>query len=90
MSLDRICDQLHGPAEMGYPARTVALVREVLQAQEYWRIKGLSADLIIVNQDPSSYLDDMQAQLTALLDNGPWRMWKHKSGGAYLLLKQPL
>jgi cyclic beta-1,2-glucan synthetase len=63
----------------------VALVRQVLQAQEYWRLKGLSADVVIVNEDPSSYLDEIHAQLTALLDNGPWRMWKHRSGGAYLL-----
>ena len=62
-----------------------ALVREVLQAQEYWRLKGLSADVVILNEDPSSYLDEIHAQLTALLDNGPWRMWKHRSGGAYLL-----
>ena len=63
----------------------VALVRQVLQAQEYWRLKGLSADVVIVNEDPSSYLDEIHGQLTALLDNGPWRMWKHRSGGAYLL-----
>ena len=53
----------------------VALVREVLQAQEYWRLKGLSADVVILNEDPSSYLDEIHAQLTALLDNGPWRTW---------------
>jgi cyclic beta-1,2-glucan synthetase len=63
----------------------MALVRQVLQAQEYWRLKGLSADVVILNQDPSSYLDEVHAQLTALLDNGPWRTWKHRSGGAYLL-----
>jgi len=63
----------------------VALVRQVLQAQEYWRLKGLSADVVIVNEDPSSYLDQMHEALTALLDNGPWRTWKHRSGGAYLL-----
>jgi cyclic beta-1,2-glucan synthetase len=63
----------------------VALVRQVLQAQEYWRLKGLSADVVIVNEDPSSYLDEIHAQLTAVLDNGPWRTWKHRSGGAYLL-----
>jgi cyclic beta-1,2-glucan synthetase len=27
----------------------------------------------------------MHAQLAALLDNGPWRTWKHRPGGAYLL-----
>jgi cyclic beta-1,2-glucan synthetase len=63
----------------------LALVRQVLQAQEYWRLKGLSADVVIINEDPSSYLDDIHGQLTALLDNGPWGTWKHKSGGAYLL-----
>ncbi|HMB79783.1 MAG TPA: hypothetical protein VKI43_06935, partial [Vicinamibacterales bacterium] len=63
----------------------VALVRQVLQGQEYWRLKGLSADVVIMNEDPSSYLDEIHAQLTAVLDNGPWRTWKHRSGGAYLL-----
>jgi cyclic beta-1,2-glucan synthetase len=61
------------------------LVRQVLQAQEYWRLKGLSADVVILNEDPSTYRDEMHEQLTALLDNGPWRTWKHRSGGAYLL-----
>jgi len=62
-----------------------ALVRDVLQAQEYWRLKGLSADVVILNDHPISYLDEMQAQLTALLDNGPWRTWQHRPGGVYLL-----
>jgi cyclic beta-1,2-glucan synthetase len=63
----------------------VPLVRQVLQAQEYWRLKGLQADVVILNEHPVSYLDEMHAQLTALLDNGPWRTWKHRPGGAYLL-----
>ena len=63
----------------------LALVRQALQAQEYWRLKGLSADLVILNEHPVSYLDEMQARLTVLLDNGPWRTWKHQPGGAYLL-----
>ena len=61
------------------------LVRQVLQAQEYWRLKGLSADVVILNEHPTSYLDETQGQLAALLDNGPWREWKHRRGGAYLL-----
>ncbi len=63
----------------------VSLVRQVLQAQEYWRLKGLSADVVILNEHPVSYLDEMHAQLAALLDDGPWRTWKHKPGGAFLL-----
>jgi cyclic beta-1,2-glucan synthetase len=63
----------------------LGLVRQILQAQEYWRLKGLAADVVILNEHPVSYLDEVQAQLAALLDEGPWRAWKHRSGGAYLL-----
>ena len=61
------------------------LVRQVLQAQEYWRLKGLRADVVIVNELQSGYLDETQSDLTALLDAGPWRDWRHRSAGAYLL-----
>ena len=63
----------------------VPLVRQVLQAQEYWRLKGLSADVVILNEHPVSYLDEMQALLTAVLKDGPWSTWQHRPGGAYLL-----
>src|SRR5690606_15793333 len=33
----------------------VALVKRVLQAHAYWRMKGLTADLVIVNEDFSGY-----------------------------------
>ncbi|HLF55423.1 MAG TPA: carbohydrate-binding protein, partial [Thermoanaerobaculia bacterium] len=61
------------------------LVRQVLQAQEYWRLKGLAADVVILNEHPLGYLDEMQAALETLLDEGPWRSWKHRPGGPYLL-----
>src|SRR4029079_6514033 len=61
------------------------LVRQVLQAQEYWRLKGLSADVVILNEHPLSYLDEMQEQLEALLEGGPWGAWRQRPGGAFLL-----
>jgi cyclic beta-1,2-glucan synthetase len=61
------------------------LVRQVLRAQEYWRLKGLTADVAVLNEHPASYLDEMHEALQALLDNGPWAAWKHRPGGAYLL-----
>src|SRR5213076_2597213 len=63
----------------------IPLVRQALQAQEYWRLKGLSADVVILNEHPVSYLDDIHVQLAALLDTGPWGAWKHRPGGVYLL-----
>ncbi len=61
------------------------MVRQVLQAQEYWRIKGLKADVVIMNDHPLNYLDEIHVQLSALLDTGPWAAWKHQPGGVFLL-----
>jgi len=66
-------------------AEDTALVREVLFAQEYWRLKGLTADVVIMNEQPITYLDEMHAQLVTLLDDGNWRSWKDRPGGIYLL-----
>ena len=61
------------------------LVRQVLQAHEYWRLKGLNADVVILNEHPVGYLDEMHAQLTGVLEDGPWSSWQHRPGGEYLL-----
>ncbi|HYE88203.1 MAG TPA: glucoamylase family protein [Vicinamibacterales bacterium] len=63
----------------------LTVVREALEAQEYWRLKSLKADLVILNEHPVSYLDEVHSRLTALLDEGPWRTSKHQHGGAFLL-----
>jgi cyclic beta-1,2-glucan synthetase len=63
----------------------LALVRQALRAQEYWRLKGLSADVVILNEHPVSYLDEMHEQLGALLEKGPWAAWRQRPGGVYLL-----
>ena len=44
------------------------LIREVLEAQEYWRLKGLGADIVILNEHPASYLDEMHEQIATLAD----------------------
>jgi cyclic beta-1,2-glucan synthetase len=63
----------------------LAIVRQALEAQEYWRLKGLKADVVILNEHQVSYMDEAQSVLTSMLDEGPWRMWKHQPGGAFLL-----
>ena len=65
--------------------KDIPLVLQILQAQEYWRLKGLSADVVILNVHPVSYVDELHVQLAALLDTGPWGAWKHRPGGVYLL-----
>ena len=41
----------------------IAQVRQLLQAHEYWRIKRLNVDLVIVNERASSYVQDLQVAI---------------------------
>ena len=61
------------------------LVRQVLQAQEFWRLKALVADVVILNEHPVSYLDEMQEALLALVARGPWGAREHHQGGVHVL-----
>ncbi len=38
----------------------IDLVRQLLRAHEYWRMKRLAVDLVIVNERASSYMQDLQ------------------------------
>ena len=66
------------------------LVRQVLRAQDYWRLKGLSADVAVLNEHPASYRDEMHEQLASLIDSGPWAAYKDKAGGVFLLRGETL
>jgi cyclic beta-1,2-glucan synthetase len=61
------------------------LVRQVLNAQEYWRVKGLRADVVILNEHPADYLDEMQGLLLRLTQESPWGGWFGKTGGIFLV-----
>jgi cyclic beta-1,2-glucan synthetase len=45
----------------------VGIVRQLLRAHEYWRMKQLAVDLVILNERPPSYVQDLQALLEALV-----------------------
>ncbi len=42
-------------------------VRELIRAHEYWRMKQLAVDLVIINERPASYAQDLQAALEAMV-----------------------
>ena len=66
-------------------AATIQLARDVLLAQEYWRVKGLHADVVILNQHPAEYLDESQHYLTMLVQEPRWSAWHNRPGGTFLL-----
>ncbi len=43
------------------------LVRQLLRAHEYWRLKQLAVDLVILNERGTSYIQDLQIALDALV-----------------------
>ena len=43
------------------------VVRQLLRAHEYWRMKKLSVDLVILNERASSYVQDLQIALETLV-----------------------
>jgi len=45
----------------------VAIVRQLLRAYEYWRMKQLAVDLVILNERASSYIQDLQIALETLV-----------------------
>ncbi len=63
----------------------VALARQLLHAQEYWRVKSLRADLVILNEQPVDYLDDLQGALAALVREPRFAGWHDRPGGVFLL-----
>ncbi len=64
---------------------SLPLVRQLLTAQEYWRVKGLRADVVILNEHPAEYLDETQNFLSRLVQEPPWVSWFEKPGGVFLL-----
>jgi cyclic beta-1,2-glucan synthetase len=52
----------------------VDVIRQLLRAHEYWRMKQLSADLVIVNEKPPSYNQDFQGSLEALVHGSQLRL----------------
>ena len=52
----------------------VDTIRQLLRAHEYWRMKQLSADLVILNEKLSSYNQEFQGSLDALVHGSQLRL----------------
>ncbi|HLJ59115.1 MAG TPA: glucoamylase family protein [bacterium] len=48
-------------------AEDVGIIRQLLRAHEYWRLKRLSVDLVILNEKPPSYEQELQRVLDELV-----------------------
>ncbi|MEQ1602821.1 MAG: glucoamylase family protein [Methylophilaceae bacterium] len=62
----------------------IELVKQLLQAHAYWRMKGLAADLVIVNEDFSGYRAVLQDLIMGLINAGPEAQILDKPGGVFV------
>ncbi len=60
------------------------LVRQALLAHQYWRHKGLIADLVILNARPTGYSDELDDRLRLLVRTGHALQLLDKPGGVFL------
>jgi cellobiose phosphorylase len=51
-------------------AQNIELVRSMVQAHAYWRLKGLAVDLVIWNEDRGGYRQALQDQVMGLIAAG--------------------
>ncbi len=68
------------------------LVRQLLRAHEYWRLKQLAVDLVILNGRASSYVQDLQSALDRLvrMNRSMPRSSRDDSRGAVFVLRSDL
>ena len=71
---------------------TIEIVHQMLLAQEYWRMKRLAVDLVLLNDKPASYAQGLQSSLETLvrLSGAQQKSGAGTSGGSVFLLRSDL
>ena len=62
----------------------IELVRQLVQAHAYWRLKGLKVDLVIWNEDHGSYRQVLQNEMESLISPGIVTEVRDKPGGIFI------
>ncbi len=62
----------------------VDIVRQLIQAHSYWRMKGLAVELVILNEDVSVYRQSLHDQIIRLIASGIEAQMQDKPGGIFV------
>ncbi|OAI50209.1 cyclic beta 1-2 glucan synthetase [Planctomycetaceae bacterium SCGC AG-212-F19] len=62
----------------------IELVRQAVHAHAYWRMRGLSVDLVIWNEDDSVYRQTLQDMIMDLVASSPEAALVDKPGGIFV------
>ena len=62
----------------------IEIVRQLIQAHAYWRMKGLAVELVILNENVSVYRQSLHDQITSLIASGIEAQMLDKPGGLFV------
>lgn len=62
----------------------IEIVCELIRAHSYWRMKGLTVDLVILYEDISIYRQSLGDQIANLISSGTEAQMREKPGGIFL------
>jgi len=62
----------------------IELVRQLVQAHVYWRLKGLAVDLVIWNEDHAGYRQILHDQIMGLIASGTVAILNDQLGGIFV------
>jgi cellobiose phosphorylase len=65
-------------------ADNIEIVRQMVQAHAYWRLKGLVVDLVIWNEDYAGYRQTLQEQILGLIAAGIEANLTDRPGGIFV------
>ena len=65
-------------------SKKIDLVRQLVQAHSYWRLKGLTVELVILNEDISVYRQSLHEEITGLISAGTEAQMLDKPGGIFV------
>ena len=68
----------------------IEIVRQLLRAHEYWRLKRLAVDLVVLNDGPPSDTADLQGALDTAIKTSQTRRGEDGTPGAVYLLRADL
>ncbi len=66
----------------------IELVRQLVQAHAYWRMKGLAVDLVIWNEDHAGYRQALQEQILGLIASGTEANFTDRPGGIFVRMAE--
>src|SRR5262249_39402774 len=60
------------------------LIQQLLSAHTYWRLKGLEADLVILNEHPAGYFEELHQQVQNLVRASDAHALVDRPGGVFV------